>query len=520
MSLATLETLDGPTEFLKHPDFRTVSAFFLGWVFYASLCSLSSSLHLKESITKLRVLLVSSTTHLATVRSSTDEFYIPSFDLPSPFAGDNVQHILIAMLFFSFVTGSLANFGSLLSFKSGSELCAFLVAWSLLSLETARLMGLFTLLLSLRHLGIMRWELAVSLICSVIGLAFVFVNAALATGVMQTVPQLNTSLCFRRHFLPASVVSTSIYLCLEVFVVVRLWFKFPRQHLRTRRGFAYILNIRTLRALSLMLLDLLTAVPPAIVTNTLGDSIPYSIGAIAVLLVFSHKSDDCPELAIKQESPDISPVSETPAAQEAYSSWVPYHPYSARSLSDPTLLQRWDDGQRVARTTTTRSSRTIDSRTARSIREAVIHQAKIKKLSISDFQVNHGLASSSQSIAELAAPSQTLKPLRPRLVIVARISNTWPVRPIVQVESSDEDESFERRTSTPLSGILKSSFSSPSLATTRSRSTITYPSQVLSFPSAERDPIVLDHASDSRLSENKATNPEPVSNPTSPHLSQ
>ncbi|KAJ3908508.1 hypothetical protein F5879DRAFT_329266 [Lentinula edodes] len=280
-----LETdANGSITFLHQVNFQTVSAFFLGWVFYASISTLLTSLHLKRMIIRLRALLVASTVQ----NDSIIHISPPSIDrVFSPPAGDNVQRILIIMMFASFVTGGLTNFGSLLSFQN-SNLCAFLVTWSILSLDTARLMGLCMLLLALKHLGMKQWELVISLIWLLTGLAFVFINAALATGVTQTIPgpQLGISFCFpiTRHIFPTSaVVSTSIYLCLEIFVVVRLLFKLPRPQLYRRRGWAYLFNTQIIRALSLVLLDLLTLVPSAITTDTLGDPISYSIGAIGVL---------------------------------------------------------------------------------------------------------------------------------------------------------------------------------------------------------------------------------------------
>ncbi|KAJ4001137.1 hypothetical protein F5050DRAFT_154276 [Lentinula boryana] len=367
------------------------------------------------------------------------------------------------MLFISFITGSLANFRSLLSFSQDSKLCAFVVAWSLLSLETARLMGLFTILLALRKLGLKQWELTIFLIWIITGFAFTFINAVLATGFTQAIPQLNTSFCFRRHYLPASVVLTTIYLCLEVFVVIRLWFKL--RQLVIRRGCAsnyVLLDIRVTRALSLVLLELVTSVPSAIVTNTLGDFIPYSVGAIA-------------------DSPETSPSSVCPySAQEdirlvdpACSRLTPGHPLSARSSSDFSLSPRWDVDQRVVRTGTTRSSKTIDSRTARSIHEAVIHQATIKKLSANTIVAcsDPELASSPHSVVattELAPPSRTLRPLRPRLVILTQTSDTYGY-PIVQAEGSKLSANTESIQSVAERiRILTSRFSSPSWTTTRS----------------------------------------------------
>ncbi|KAJ3802786.1 hypothetical protein GGU11DRAFT_764277 [Lentinula aff. detonsa] len=526
MLLAALETpAAGSVEFSKHPDFHTVAAFLLGWVLYASVSALLASFHVKGIVMKLWKLLSAPARFCIIRKESDDKISVDSstcshsFDLSSlSDTDDNVQQILIRMLFISFITGSLANFRSLLSFSQDSKLCAFVVAWSLLSLETARLMGLFTILLALRKLGMKQWELTIFSIWIITGLAFTFINAALAAGVTQAIPQLNTSFCFRIHFWPASVVLITIYLGLEVFVVIRLWFKLRQPVFRRGCASNYLLlDIRVTRALSLMLLELVTSVPSAIVTNTLGDFIPYSVGAIAVLYAFSREANDR-NFTDRQDSPETSPSSVCPSsAQEdiciagpAYSWLTPGRPLSARSSSDVSLLPRWDVDQRVVRSGTTRSSKTIDSRTARSIHEAVIHQATIKKLSANTNLAcsDLGLASSSHSVVattELAPPSRTLRPLRPRLVILTQTSDTYGY-PIVQAEGSRLSVNTESITSVESAPaerfrILTSRFSSPSWTTTRSTVSSNHSQSTSHSPTSrgsEGGPFMDPNASDSR----------------------
>ncbi|KAJ4498704.1 hypothetical protein C8R41DRAFT_122741 [Lentinula lateritia] len=447
-------------------------------------------------IIRLRALLVASTDQDESIIHISVGIPPPSIDqVFSPPAGDNVQRILIIMLFASFVTGGLTNFASLLSFQN-SNLCAFLVTWSILSLDTARLMGLCMLLLALRHLGMKPWELVISLIWLLAGLVFVFINAALATGVTQTIPQLGISFCFTiaRHIFPTSaVVSTSTYLCLKIFVVVRLLFKLPRPQLYRRRRWAYLFNTQIIRALSLVLLDLLTLVTSAITTDTVGNPISYSIGAIGVLLAFSHDADERQLINI-QDSPNVSPASALTSDSPASTQKDPLFSVPAYS---------WDVDQRVTRSPTTRSSMTIDSRTARSIREAVIHQARIGKPSVTDPR-DSAMAQFPQRLiaaTELAPPRTAVKSLRPKLAIVTKTFDPWSSRPVAQAEEDELSSVFEHRSfAAPSERILASRFSSPSLATTRSRSTITYPSQILSSSSASRSSeglIMVDSASGS-----------------------
>ncbi|KIK68110.1 hypothetical protein GYMLUDRAFT_238273 [Collybiopsis luxurians FD-317 M1] len=375
-------------------------------------------------------------------------------------------------------------------------LSAFAVAWGNLSTETARLISLLVLLLTLRHLGMKRFELIISLAWLMVGLAFVFIEAALATGVARSIQGLSTSPCLRRHFLPASVVSSTMYFILELFVIIRLWSQLPHDQFYPQRKWARLWDIRMLRAMSLVLLNLLTAVPSAIVTSTLVQSIPYSIGALGVLHDW--------ELTNRQDSPDLSPSSARSSGSSIsgredahfsdprYPAWVPHHPYSARSLSNPAILKTWDDQRPVARTTTlatARSTRTIDSRTARSIRDAVIQQARREKLpGADDGYESPRLQNDAVAIESNAAVNSPrhVKPVRPKLVIVTRTNDSWPVHPATQTEldrSPPIDLLNSVLSGTPEDEMPSSRFSSPSLTTSESRSTITYPSRVLSFSS-------------------------------------
>jgi len=471
----------------------------------------------------LRRLLVT-TTRLessASTRIPTDKMSVNSESslYPPISRGDGLQRTLILMLFISFLTGSFANFGSLLSFSPNGELCAFTVAWGVLSTETARLMGLFVLLLTLRHLGMKRWELIVSLLWLAVGLVFVFIDAALATGVTQYVTDLSISLCFRRHVLAAAVASTVMYLTLELYIVVRLFSRIPGDP--SQRRWAKVFDIRILRALSLVLLNLLTAVPSAIETNTLAATIPYSIGAIGVLLAFGHEVDDW---ALSNGggggSPDVSPSFEPPTpvlpvsardvqiTAPTYSAWVPHHPFSANSLSDPALLvqQPWDEDRQISRTA--RSTRTIDSTAARSIRDAVIQHARRERLPGTPSQneparrtalEDNGVGTQTES-TKPRKPELTLNSLRPKLVIVTR-----PLG--LRGFSAEGGETSERRrsllSSLQLDTTITSRFSSPTVTTndSRSESTISYPAvarmpgtsgrQILSFSSNREAPSVI-----------------------------
>jgi hypothetical protein len=496
MSAATGTPSSG--DFSKYLDFRTISAFFFGWVFYLSFSMLFTFLWPKL----LGLLAVGkSRKELAGAKNSIDKLSVDTMNTYPPSSGDSLSRTLIIMLLISFMTGSLANFGSLLTFNKDREICAFSVAWGILAVETARLMGVFVLLLTLRHLGMKRWELIVSLVWLFIGLSFVFINTALATGTTEFNEALGIWLCYRKHNLPSSVVSTSMYFVLEVYVVVRLWFRLPRVH-EIRSKWTYVFDIRMLRAFSLVLLSLLTAVPSAKNTNTLVESVPYSIGAIAVLLAFNHEANDW-ELTNKQDSPDMSPSSPPASASTrrdirhsipTFSAWVPHHPFSAQSLGDPSILPTWDEDRRQAGRATARSTKTIDSPTARSIRDAVVQQARREFLTPtaegpprSVFQTVETEPSNGQTqTTALKTGKRSSRPVLPRLVIVTR-TDDWPDRVSTRLDAAQDGRSGLPGGS-PTNKSPPSHFSSPSF--TQSRSTVTYPDRVLSFSSTHHDSVV------------------------------
>ncbi|KAJ3778832.1 hypothetical protein FB446DRAFT_821709 [Lentinula raphanica] len=460
MSLATPETPQGSAQFMKHPDYQPVSAFLLGWVFYASFFALVRSMHVKRIFVRLWSLLVALTR--LSHASKTSKYFAHSprskVDLASDEeseSGDNAQQILITMLLVSFNSGSLTSFGSLLSFHQHTDLCElptfqdFLVVWSLLSLDVARLMGLFALLLALRDLGMNLWELRISLIWMFIGLVFVFANAALAGGVTQSVDQLGTTsaLCLRKQsvlIILAEYNNVVIVICAQLFPNVG-GYDF---YLLSPGDFCYHPSmVFAPTAISLVMLELLTFVPSAIVTNTLGEFVPYGLGGMLVLLAFSHETvkDQWDHTEKRLDSAEnIVHPSPVPSSKYPFSTQedirrfsIPdhfganYYPYCALSPGRLTPLLNPKEDQRIARNGTTRSSQTIDSGTARSIREAVIHQATLEKISARTSYAPSFVRGVIMT-PDLALPRRTLRPLRPKLTIVTQTSHRQSQYPIAR----------------------------------------------------------------------------------------
>ncbi|KAF5369950.1 hypothetical protein D9758_001008 [Tetrapyrgos nigripes] len=298
-SILALSGLDTPSvaDEDSHPDFHVIASFFIGWVFFYSISCIVSSPAAKSlvhSLFRQRQRQVNDF-GTSTVKTGNDVESITSSISPSK----RDSRTLLLIMSLAFATGSLANFGSLTSFDSGSGLCDFVIAWGELTFMTARLMALFILLFALRQMGIAHWESIVFVVWLLVGLAFIFFDSAVATGVTRPVGPSDTTdtqrfFCYRKHFLPASLVTSILYILLELIVLGRFWFLLASESFSRHGGWSTLYDLRILRTLSLLLLDGLTIVPSAIVTNTLGEFIPLSIGSIILLAAFNATWDNPP----------------------------------------------------------------------------------------------------------------------------------------------------------------------------------------------------------------------------------
>ncbi|KAJ7638854.1 hypothetical protein FB45DRAFT_904066 [Roridomyces roridus] len=360
------------SNFAIHPDFRQVASFALGWVMITSLSSIISS-----------TLIQRLTGFIIRGRSSDAESYAgdeksldfeKTLDLRHGYSSTALFALPVCFLF-----ASVANFGSLLAFAmNGDATCAFVVAWGGMAGQSGRLVGALIVIFELHKMGTARWEFWAAIVWLVIGIAFIFLNNAVATGILTPFAPLSVSYCDRKHFLPASLVSSLLYFSLEVYVIARVVLFLSVD----RKMGSIIQDTRVLRPVSLLLLELLTLVPSAVPTNIVAEFVPFSIGAVAVLLAFAHSQPTLPAEA----SPHLSTLS--------YSSYATYpsvqrqetrrsvqsihpptpppvpaprrHPFSASALSDPTLQYSWNPPNSA------RSTRTIDTDAARSIHDAVV----------------------------------------------------------------------------------------------------------------------------------------------------
>ncbi|TRM67806.1 hypothetical protein BD626DRAFT_106358 [Schizophyllum amplum] len=261
-----------------HPNTRPAAAFFLGWVF------LQSAHYMLETLTSW----IGRRIRWRRMRSdheqdlSFDEKHnTPSYDGPCRLVSSDATTFAI---YPCFLIGSLIQTASLMTFgRSQSAACAFLIALFAIALQGARLLSHATLLLDLRRSsGIARWELGALLSLMVVGLGFFITTEAVAPGLLTPLSTQEVSVCSSQHFAPASSACSVIYILLDVYFVCRYYRLAARQRDASGASPCYT----TLRASSLLLLELLILVPNAVPTSILGDTVPFSIGAVLVQAAF------------------------------------------------------------------------------------------------------------------------------------------------------------------------------------------------------------------------------------------
>ncbi|KAJ6539387.1 hypothetical protein B0H19DRAFT_357705 [Mycena capillaripes] len=371
MAIAGLD--ETPSTFSVHPDFRQVSTFALGWVFITSLSCIISSALLQRLFGFIRGR--SSVSQDPERNIVSEKLSIRSLDIENSLdLRHGYSNTALFALPLCFLFASVAQFASLLAFPlSGDATCAFVVAWGGMAAQSGRLVGALIVIFELRKLGIARWEFWIAIVWLIIGIAFIFLNNAVAVGFLTTFAPLGVAYCDRKHFLPASLVSSILYFSLEVYAVARMMLILSAN--------AQMRNViqdnRVVRPFALIFLELLTLVPSAVFTNIVAEFVPFSIGAVAVLLAFNYRVPSPVEITSPRMSmlsyatyPSVRrsfPPASIQPPSPAVAAPARRHPFSASALSDPALqIDDWNPPL------TARSTRTIDTEAAHSINNAVV----------------------------------------------------------------------------------------------------------------------------------------------------
>ncbi|KAJ7781198.1 hypothetical protein B0H16DRAFT_1497416 [Mycena metata] len=377
MAIAGLD--ESTTNFAVHPDYRQVSTFALGWVFVTSLSCLLSSVLIQRLFGYFRPRKTEASDPEGAYVS--EKLSVRSLDIEHNLdLGHGYSNTALFALPLCFLFASVAQFASLLAFPLGGDAtCAFVVAWGGMAAQSGRLVGALIVIFELRKMGIARWEFWAAIAWLIIGIGFIFLNNAVSVGVLTPFGPLGVAYCDRKHFLPASLVSSILYFSLEVYAIARVML-FLASSVQMRHA---IQDIRVQRPMALIFLELLTLVPSAVFTNTIAEFVPFSIGAVAVLQAFRYRPapvDKSQRMSAVSYAtyPSVQPMAYSARMSSVSASTRPpspvaipapsrRHPFSASALSDPALQN--DDWNPPL---TARSTRTIDSVAAHSIKNAVV----------------------------------------------------------------------------------------------------------------------------------------------------
>lgn len=346
-------------ELLNHPDFRSISTFFLGWAFFSSLHHVQDSVFMRIQVRRCKGLFAHAhsggrpVTAMEAGQEHTEYLADRKHDPWYTRNADSIERLrreesatLTFLLSVSFGIASLSQFFSLLSFGPGqtSETsCAFVIAFGDIASQGARIIGLLLLGFELRRRHVVRWEFWLILICLVIVFALVFGDIAAGIGLVYRVAPSSVFVCFRKLYLPTSLPMSLITIILEVYLIVRFILLSAPRHL----AFAALEDVHLVQAGSLLLLDILTIVPNSTKTNTLAQYIPFSIGAILVLAAFNaRKHTPLPVVhmgipaarSFLDMRPTIPSAANTTAAPRPLAS---FHNFSSAIQNDSNESRSW-----------------------------------------------------------------------------------------------------------------------------------------------------------------------------------
>ncbi|KAH8118564.1 hypothetical protein DFH11DRAFT_685789 [Phellopilus nigrolimitatus] len=355
-------------EFVEHYSFRIVSALFTGCVVWSSLCHLRwplllyvvqrvwlrwslmwtamyrkrdvrtgrsdpKSQHMSIEKDKDHVKDEDLTNENGTMRTSMNESIFRRGDNPA----------LIFALTLLFFMSSLSQFTSLLPISSSEQpLCAFLVAWDTISFQSARLVGLVVVGRSVRSPRLKCSEIVAFSITLVLITGLVVVTSALGVGFSKSSsdPRVALTFCYHKHVLVPALILSLLAISLELSCIFRLFYIVspPSASLQRRLGIL-VRDIRFVKAISLLVYDVVIIGPSAIETIYLGDSLPFSIVALIVLAAFNRPSP-APSAEWDVENPTCPSehTLQTPTrSPDCHVIRIHEHPFSAAALHNNAI---------------------------------------------------------------------------------------------------------------------------------------------------------------------------------------
>ncbi|KAI5124825.1 hypothetical protein M0805_005455 [Coniferiporia weirii] len=294
------------------------SSFFAGLVFWSSLCCLFRSPFLRHVVRSI-ALQICRRQKCTQIRDGIpvsenqydegrveDQSEANQDDAERASLGESIfgrqdNPLLVFALTLLFFMSSISQFASSVAYSSKlpssrRTFCAFLIAWDTMSLQSARLVGLVIVGLALGRAGVRRREsLAFWSTLTVITVLAIAANI-LGFGSVSPLSDSGAIFCYRKRALAPALALSLLTIITELYAILRLLSTVEATPSSMQRKLQVsIRDIRFVRALSLILFEVIIIAPNSIQSTYLADSVPFSVAALIVLAAFNnYRSSDIP----------------------------------------------------------------------------------------------------------------------------------------------------------------------------------------------------------------------------------
>jgi hypothetical protein len=167
----------------------------------------------------------------------------------------------------------------------------------------------------------------------------------MSAGTVAYALQLDTYLCYRTSYLPTALTTSAMSMTLELYMIGRLLSFIAPPFLEFKHRIGAMTDTRVLRALSLLLFDILNLVPCVKVIGIVGEFVSFSIGALIVLAMFQkHRrrpilGEPIPvPMSLRGSTIRTIHISMTP--RHSAQNYIPGHPFAASTDFTATQTSR------------------------------------------------------------------------------------------------------------------------------------------------------------------------------------
>ncbi|KZT60230.1 hypothetical protein CALCODRAFT_553849 [Calocera cornea HHB12733] len=293
-------------EFLRSPQDRVISAFFLGclllcstFFFVRALAHAILGYRLRRNARQVSGTSLSD--RLARLEANEE---LPQDALRDALAralggragvvyDAQAYNLRVVLVIIFLGLASISGLVQLVDFPAGYDAaCAFFTAFGDICIEAAYVSALYEISIELRSLGVPLWEMIPFRILVLGPLIASIASQGLATGSVTALPSPFTTtdgLCARQRFVPLAATIVGVNLAFDIYAFLRLYWTLVPSFLLLRHRMEAMIDVRFAWVLSLVLLELLICVPNLTMTNMAAQDVPFSLGAIVVLVAFTFR---------------------------------------------------------------------------------------------------------------------------------------------------------------------------------------------------------------------------------------